>query len=215
MPAPTQDGSTPIGDSGQTPKESSEENAGPQTAVLAGGCFWGVQGVFEHVRGVKRVLAGYAGGTEATAQYELVSGGGTDHAESVQIEFDPKMISYEQILQIFFSVALDPTQRNRQGPDMGRQYRSEVFYANPDQQDVARRYIMQLDQGHFFPRPIVTRVDPLHGFYPAEAYHQDYLVRHPDSMYIVVNDIPKVESLKRLFPELYQETPVLAALPPS
>jgi peptide-methionine (S)-S-oxide reductase len=187
----------------------------PQIAVLAGGCFWGVQGVFEHVHGVKHVLAGYAGGTEATAQYVLVSGGGTDHAESVQIEFDPKVISYEQILQVFFSVALDPTQHNRQGPDMGRQYRSEIFYATPEQQAVARRYISQLDQGHYFSRPIATKVDPLHGFYPAEAYHQDYLVRHPDSMYIVVNDIPKVESLKRLFPDLYQEAPVLAAPPPS
>jgi peptide-methionine (S)-S-oxide reductase len=188
---------------------------GAGEAVLAGGCFWGVQGVFEHVRGVKRVLAGYAGGTEATAQYELVSGGGTDHAESVRIEYDPKVISYAQILQIFFSVALDPTQHNRQGPDMGRQYRSEIFYATPDQQVVARHYITQLDQGHFFAHPIATRVDPLRGFYPAEAYHQDYLVRHPDSMYIVVNDLPKVESLKRLFPDLYQDTPVLAALPPS
>jgi peptide-methionine (S)-S-oxide reductase len=188
---------------------------GPQTAVLSGGCFWGVQGVFEHVRGVKRVLAGYAGGTEATAQYELVSGGGTDHAESVQIEFDPKVISYAQILQVFFSVALDPTQRNRQGPDMGRQYRSEIFYTTPEQAEVAKHYIAQLDLGHFFPRPIATRVDKLPGFYPAEAYHQDYLVRHPDSMYIVVNDLPKVESLKRLFSDLYQETPVLAVSPPS
>jgi len=194
---------------------ASDAAEGPQIAVLAGGCFWGVQGVFEHVHGVKRVLAGYAGGTEATAKYELVSGGGTDHAESVRIEFDPKVISYEQILQIFFSVALDPTQRNRQGPDMGRQYRSEIFYATPEQQAVARRYITQLDQGHFFSRPIATKVDSLHGFYPAEAYHQDYLVRHPDSMYIVVNDIPKVESLKRLFPDLYQEAPVLVAQPPS
>jgi peptide-methionine (S)-S-oxide reductase len=217
MPALTRE--APAGDvakgSASADKPGSPDDSGVETAVLSGGCFWGVQGVFEHVRGVKQVVAGYAGGTEATASYELVSGGGTDHAESVRIMFDPKLISYAQILQVFFSVALDPTQHNRQGPDMGRQYRSEIFYVTPEQQAAAKRYITQLDQGHYFAHPIATRVDPLHGFYPAEAYHQDYLVRHPDSMYIVVNDLPKVESLKRLFPDLYQEAPTLAVAPPS
>jgi len=188
---------------------------GMQTAVLSGGCFWGVQGVFEHVKGVQRVVSGYAGGTQATADYQTVSGGATGHAESVQIDFDPKQISYGRILQVFFSVALDPTQRDRQGPDSGTQYRSEVFYTTPEQQKVAQGYIAHLDQAHMFAQPIATRVDPLRGFYPAEAYHQDYLVRHPDSMYIVMNDLPKVDALKHLFPELYRDTPVLVAAPPS
>jgi peptide-methionine (S)-S-oxide reductase len=182
----------------------------PQTAVLAGGCFWGVQGVFEHVRGVKKVLAGYAGGAAATASYETVSEGDTGHAESVQVVYDPKQISYGRILQIFFSVALDPTEVNRQGPDEGTQYRSEVFATDPTQHRAAAAYIAQLDQSRAFSRPIATRVDPLPGFYPAEAYHQDYLERHPDQPYIAYNDIPKVENLKRLFPEMYLDTPVLA-----
>jgi peptide-methionine (S)-S-oxide reductase len=182
----------------------------PQTAVLSGGCFWGVQGVFEHVRGVSKVLAGYAGGNEATANYETVSGGDTGHAESVQVVFDPKQISYGRILQIFFSVALDPTEVNRQGPDEGTQYRSEVFAANAEQRGAAAAYIGQLNQSRVFGRPIATRVDPLSGFYPAEAYHQDYLERHPDQPYIAFNDIPKVENLKRLFPEVYLDKPVLA-----
>jgi peptide-methionine (S)-S-oxide reductase len=182
----------------------------PQTAVLSGGCFWGVQGVFEHVRGVKQVLAGYAGGAAATAHYETVSEGDTGHAESVRVVFDPKQISYGRILQIFFTVALDPTEVNRQGPDSGTQYRSEVFAADADQQRAAAAYIAQLDQARVFGRPIATRVDPLTGFYPAEAYHQDYLELHPDQPYIAFNDIPKVESLKRLFPEAYLDKPVLA-----
>jgi len=183
---------------------------GLQTAVLSGGCFWGVQGVFEHVRGVRKVLAGYAGGAAATAQYETVSGGDTGHAESVQVQFDSTQISYGRILQIFFSVALDPTEVNRQGPDEGTQYRSEVFAADPAQHRAAAAYIAQLDQSRVFARPIATRVDPLNGFYPAEAYHQDYLERHPDQPYIAYNDIPKVESLKRLFPDSFQDKPVLA-----
>jgi peptide-methionine (S)-S-oxide reductase len=182
----------------------------PQTAVLAGGCFWGVQGVFEHVRGVKKVLAGYAGGKAETAHYETVSDGDTGHAESVRIEFDPKQISYGRILQIFFSVALDPTEVNRQGPDRGTQYRSEVFAADAAQRQAAAAYIAQLDQLRVFGRPIATRVDPLAGFYPAEAYHQDYLERHPDQPYIAYNDMPKVASLKRLFPDVYLDKPVLA-----
>ena len=183
---------------------------GPQTAVLSGGCFWGVQGVFEHVHGVRKVLAGYAGGSAATANYETVSEGDTGHAESVQVVYDPKQISYGRILQIFFSVALDPTQVNRQGPDYGTQYRSEVFAATPEQSHAAAAYIAQLNQTKVFARPIATRVDPLSGFYPAEGYHQDYLERHPDQPYIAFNDIPKVESLKRLFPEAYLDKPVLA-----
>ena len=182
----------------------------PQTAVLSGGCFWGVQGVFQHVRGVERVVAGYSGGAADTANYETVSDGGTGHAESVQITYDPAQISYGQILRIFFSVALDPTEVNRQGPDSGTQYRSEVFYATPEQGQVARAYIAQLDQAHAFARPIATRVDPLTGFYPAEAYHQDYLTRHPNNPYIVINDVPKVENLQRLFPASYAAQPVLA-----
>jgi peptide-methionine (S)-S-oxide reductase len=182
----------------------------PQTAVLAGGCFWGVQGVFEHVRGVKRVLAGYAGGVESTAHYGTVSSGSTGHAESVKIIFDPAAISYGQLLQIAFSVVLDPTQLNRQGPDAGTQYRSAIFYADDNQKHIAEAYIHQLDQSHAYPRPIVTRVDPLKGFYPAEDYHQDYLFHNPTAPYIAYNDIPKVENFRKTFPELYADQPVLA-----
>jgi peptide-methionine (S)-S-oxide reductase len=184
--------------------------AGPQTAVLSGGCFWGVQGVFEHVKGVTRVLAGYAGGARDTAQYETVSGGDTGHAESVQITYDPKQISYGQLLRIFFSVAMDPTQVNAQGPDSGTQYRSEVFTSSADQAKVARAYIAQLDQSHVFSQPIATRVDSLPGFYPAEGYHQDFLVHNPTYPYIMYNDLPKVAALKRLFPGDYRATPVLS-----
>ena len=180
-----------------------------QTAVLAGGCFWGVQGVFQHTKGVKRVLSGYSGGDAATAQYRTVGTGETGHAESVEIVFDPEVISYGRILQIFFSVAHDPTQLNRQGPDAGSQYRSAIFYADAEQQRIARTYMAQLDAAHVFRRPIVTRVDPLKGFYPAEEYHQDFLTRHPDHPYILINDLPKVDNLKRLFPEAYRQAPVL------
>ncbi len=183
-----------------------------QTAVIAGGCFWGVQGVFEHVRGVQRVVAGYAGGDRSTAQYDTVSTGSTGHAESVKIMFDPAVVSYGQILQIAFSVVHDPTQLNRQGPDVGTQYRSAIFYADDTQKQIAEAYISQLDKSHVFPRLIVTRVDPLKGFFPAEDYHQDYLIHNPNAPYIAFYDIPKVENLKLTFPELYSGRPVLARL---
>jgi peptide-methionine (S)-S-oxide reductase len=181
-----------------------------QTAVLSGGCFWGVQGVFEHVRGVKNVIAGYAGGERATADYETVSSGTTGHAESVKITFDPAAISYGQILQIAFSVVHDPTQLNRQFPDVGTQYRSAIFYGDETQKRIAQAYISQLDQAHVYSRPIVTRVDPLQGFYPAERYHQDYLIHNPTQPYIAIYDIPKIENFRRTFPELYSGSPVLA-----
>ncbi|MGI8839912.1 MAG: peptide-methionine (S)-S-oxide reductase MsrA [Caulobacteraceae bacterium] len=183
---------------------------GLQTAILAGGCFWGVQGVFEHVRGVKQVVAGYAGGKRATANYETVSTRTTGHAESVPITFDPKQITYGEILRLFFSVATDPTQVNRQFPDTGPQYRSEIFYANPAQKAVAERYIAQLDRSRLFGHPIATRVDPVTGFFRAEAYHQDYLARHPDAPYIATFDAPKVAALKALFPARYRAAPVTA-----
>jgi peptide-methionine (S)-S-oxide reductase len=182
-----------------------------ETAVLSGGCFWGVQGVFEHVRGVRKVVAGYAGGDRSTAQYETVSSGSTGHAESVKITFDPAEISYGQILQIAFSVVHDPTELNRQGPDAGTQYRSAIFYADDTQKRIAETYIRQLDASHAFARPIVTRVDRLKGFYAAENYHQDYLVHNPTSPYIAMYDLPKIENFKRLFPELYSDRPVLAS----
>src|SRR5271167_829162 len=182
----------------------------PQTAVLAGGCFWGVQGVFEHVRGVQKVVAGYAGGDKWTAQYDTVSSGTTGHAESVKIKFDPAQISYGQILQIAFSVVHDPTQLNRQGPDVGSQYRSAIFYADETQKQIAEAYIAQLDKSHVFSRPIVTRVDPLKGFFPAADYHQDYLIHNQNQPYIAMYDVPKVANFKRTFPELYSGQPVLA-----
>jgi peptide-methionine (S)-S-oxide reductase len=183
-----------------------------QTAVLAGGCFWGVQGVFEHVSGVKRVLAGYSGGDKSTAEYETVSAGDTGHAESVQVVFDPQQISYGQILQVFFSVAHDPTQLNRQGPDTGTQYRSVIFYGDDTQKQIARAYIAQLDQARVFRAPIVTRVDPGKGFYPAEAYHQDFLLKNPAHPYIVFNDLPKIRALQSTLPTLYRGTPVTVAM---
>jgi peptide-methionine (S)-S-oxide reductase len=179
-----------------------------QTAVLAGGCFWGLQGVFEHVRGVRAVLAGYSGGARRTAQYEEVSSGTTGHAESVQITFDPAQVSYGELLQIYFSVAHDPTQLNRQGPDVGTQYRSSIFYADETQQHIATSYVAQLDKDKVFARPIVTRIDALKGFYPAEDYHQDYYLKNPDQPYIVYNDLPKIRNLQRLFPADYLDTPV-------
>jgi peptide-methionine (S)-S-oxide reductase len=180
-----------------------------QTAVLAGGCFWGVQGVFEHVRGVRKVVAGYAGGDRSTAQYETVSSGSTGHAESVKIIFDPAKISYGQILQIAFSVVHDPTQLNRQGPDVGTQYRSAIFYTDDTQKHIAEAYISQLDGSHAFARAIVTRVDHLKGFYSAEGYHQDYLIHNPTVPYIAMYDLPKIENFKRLFPDLYNDRPVM------
>jgi peptide-methionine (S)-S-oxide reductase len=177
--------------------------AGTQTAVFAGGCFWGVEAVFEHVKGVTQVVSGYSGGSADTAKYDAVSSGNTGHAESVRVSYDPSRISYGQLLKVFFSVAHDPTELNRQGPDTGTQYRSAVFFANDEQQRVAESYIAQLQAARALPRPIVTQVTPLQAFYEAEAYHQDYLVRHPNQPYIVINDLPKIADLQRQFPALY------------
>jgi peptide-methionine (S)-S-oxide reductase len=182
---------------------------GIQTAVLAGGCFWGVQGVFQHTAGVVNAVSGYAGGSKATADYNMVSTGTTGHAESVEIKYDPNKISYGKILQIFFSVAHDPTQLNRQGPDSGTQYRSAIFTTTDEQRKVADAYIAQLNAAKVYRKPIVTKVGPLEGFYAAEAYHQDYLTLHPSQPYIAYNDIPKVENLKKIFAENYIEKPTL------
>jgi len=181
---------------------------GSQTIVLAGGCFWGVQAVFQHTKGVSNAVSGYAGGQKDTAHYETVGSGRTGHAESVSVTFDPQQISYGQILQIYFSVAHNPTELNRQGPDTGTQYRSAIFYANDEQKRVAEGYIAQLDKVHVFARPIATKLEPLSGFYPAEDYHQDFAVLHPSYPYIVFNDLPKVDNLKRLFAAVYRDTPV-------
>lgn len=179
-----------------------------ETIVLAGGCFWGVQAVFQHTKGVTSAVSGYAGGEKQTAHYEMVGGGRTGHAESVAVTFDPQQISYGKILQIYFSVAHNPTELNRQGPDVGTQYRSAIFYANDEQKKIANTYIAQLDKAHVFPQPIVTQLEVLHGFYPAEDYHQDFAVLHPSYPYIVFNDLPKVDNLKRLFVSEYREMPV-------
>jgi methionine-S-sulfoxide reductase len=194
IPAPTLDQQAP--------------DANLRTAVVAGGCFWGVQGVYQHLKGVRQVLSGYAGGEADTAQYERVSDGDTGHAESVQITYDPREVTYGQILQVFFSVAHDPTQLNRQGPDTGTQYRSAIFYGNAEEKRIADAYIAQLDRAGVFRRPIVTRVDPLRGFHAAEAYHQDYLINHPNQPYIAINDLPKVRNFQRLLPALYRAQPV-------
>ncbi len=185
--------------------------AGPETAVLAGGCFWGLQGMFEHVQGVTKVVAGYSGGSKATAVYEMVGTERTGHAESVEITFDPAKISYGQLLRLYFAVAHDPTELNRQGPDSGPSYRSEIFFSSPAQEKVARAYVAQLTKEKVFSAPIVTKIEPLKGFFPAEEYHQDFLIRNPTYPYIVINDMPKVEALKRVYPDLYRPTPV--ALP--
>jgi peptide-methionine (S)-S-oxide reductase len=174
-----------------------------ETAVIAGGCFWGIQAVFQHVKGVVSATSGYSGGSIKNPGYELVSSGETGHAESVKIIYDPSQITYGQLLRVFFSVAHDPTELNRQGPDTGTQYRSAIFYGNDEQKRVASAYIAQLQQAKVFPRPLVTQVVPLTAFYPAEAYHQNYAERHPDSLYIVVNDAPKVAHLRTQFPDLY------------
>jgi len=187
---------------------ASSPDGAAQTIVLAGGCFWGVQGVFEHVKGVSQAVSGYSGGTKETAHYEMVGTEKTGHAESVQVTYDPKQISYGKILQIYFSVAHNPTELNYQGPDSGPSYRSAIFYANDEQKRVAQAYIAQLDKAHVFGASIVTKLEPLNGFYSAENYHQDFLVLHPAYPYIVFNDLPKVENLKRLFADYYRETPV-------
>lgn len=179
-----------------------------QTAVFSGGCFWGVQGVFEHVNGVRKVLSGYDGGNKDHAHYTQVSGGDTGHAESVQISYDPAQVSYGELLQVFFSVAHDPTQLNRQGPDSGTQYRSAIFYNTPKQKEIAEAYITQLNKSHAFGKPMVTQVNADKGFFPAEDYHQDFLIHNPTYPYIVYNDLPKIDNLKRLFPAVYRGTPV-------
>jgi peptide-methionine (S)-S-oxide reductase len=179
------------------------------TVVLAGGCFWGVQGVFQHVTGVTSAVSGYAGGEKKTAEYETVSRGRTGHAESVQVTYDPRQISYGRLLQIFFSVAHDPTELNRQGPDTGTQYRSAIFPASAEQATVAKAYIAQLDQARAFKKPIVTTIESDRAFFPAEAYHQDFLTRNPTYPYIAINDLPKIEDLKRLSPDVYRTAPVL------
>ena len=191
--------------------EPSNPQATSEIAVLAGGCFWGVQGVFQHVEGVTSAVSGYAGGAANTAHYEMVGTNTTGHAESVQVTFDPRRISYGRILQIYFSVAHDPTELNRQGPDVGTQYRSAIFPTNPEQAHIAEAYIAQLNQAHVFDASIVTRIEPSRTFYPAEDYHQDFLTRNPTYPYIVAYDLPKVENLKRLFPGSYRANPVLVA----
>jgi peptide-methionine (S)-S-oxide reductase len=197
------------------PAPSVDEPVGQQavteTATLAGGCFWGVQGVFQHVKGVTSAVSGYAGGSQETAQYKTVSSGTTGHAESVRVTFDPRQVSYGRILQVYFSVAHDPTQLDEQGPDAGTQYRSAIFPVNAEQARVAGTYITQLNQAHVFDAAIVTKIEAGHSFYPAETYHQDFLERNPSYPYIVFNDLPKIRELKRLFPDLYRADPVLVA----
>lgn len=196
LPPPDTTGPTPTGDA-------------LQNAVLAGGCFWGIEAVYQHLDGVTEVVSGYSGGEAATADYRLVSSGRTEHAETVRITYDPRRVSYGRLLRVFFSVAHDPTQLDRQGPDWGRQYRSAIFYADETQRRIAQAYIDQLDAAEAFDQPIVTRLYPLDAFYPAEAYHQDYAYHHPNQPYIVIHDRPKVANLERLFPGDYRDTPVL------
>lgn len=192
-----------------SPIASVANPATTETAVVAGGCFWGVQGVFQHVKGVTKAVSGYAGGAARTANYEIVSGGDSGHAESVQVTFDPRVITYAQVLQVFFSVGHDPTQLNRQGPDTGTQYRSAIFPANEQQAQVAKDYIAQLNRARVFPAAIVTKIEPGMVFYPAEDYHQDYLFHNPRQPYIAINDMPKIDGLKRIFPAIYRADPVL------
>ena len=180
-----------------------------EVAVFAGGCFWGVQGVFQHVKGVTRAVSGYAGGSKSGAKYEIVSSGSSGHAEVVQVTFDPRQVTYGQLMQVFFSVAHNPTELNRQGPDVGTQYRSAIFPTSDDQARLARAYIAQLDATRIFGTAIVTRIEAGREFYPAEDYHQDYLTLNPDQAYIAINDLPKIADLKRLFPAIYRDTPVL------
>lgn len=196
------------------PAPALDETPGARTsevAVVAGGCFWGVQGVFQHVKGVTDAVSGYTGGAKAAAEYEIVSSGATGHAESVQITYDPRVITYGRLLQIFFSVAHDPTELNHQGPDYGSQYRSAIFPMDTEQARIATAYIDQLDQAHAFPAKIVTKIEPDKTFYPAEAYHQNFLAMHPTYPYIVFNDLPKIDALKRVFPDRYRADPVLVA----
>ena len=191
--------------------EPAASTAATEKVVLAGGCFWGVQGVFQHLKGVEGAVSGYAGGAKPKPSYEDVSTGETGHAESVEVSFDPRVVSLGKILQVYFSVAHNPTELNRQGPDTGTQYRSEIFVTNETQRQIATAYIAQLDAAKVFSAPIVTRVAPLTGFYPAEGYHQNYATLHPEQPYIAFNDLPKIANLSRLFPELYREKPKLVA----
>lgn len=193
------------------PKQDVAPHGTSQTAVLAGGCFWGQQAVFEHVKGVTKVVAGYSGGTKQDATYSRVGTEKTGHAESVQITFDPRQVSYGTLLRIFFSVSHDPTQLNRQGPDEGPSYRSAIFTSDPEQAAVAKAYIAQLSAAHVFAGPIATRIEPATGFYPAEDYHQDFLVLNPDNGYIQINDLPKLAAFQRVWPDLYRSRPVLLA----
>jgi peptide-methionine (S)-S-oxide reductase len=175
-----------------------------ETAVFAGGCFWGVQGVFQHVKGVKKAISGYAGGTVESPYYELVSSGSTGHAESVQVSYDPSEITYGQLLMVFLSVAHDPTQKDRQGPDIGAQYRSAIFYSNAEQKKIAEAYVAQINAAKVYDNPIASQVVPFSAFYEAEGYHQDYLMKHPDNAYIQFNDLPKIERLKEKYPQMYR-----------
>jgi peptide-methionine (S)-S-oxide reductase len=202
IPAPTLD-------------ETAKPSGAQEIAVLAGGCFWGVQGVFQHLKGVTNAVSGYAGGGKDTAHYQMVGAGNTGHAESVQISYDPSKISYGKILQVYFSVAHDPTELNRQGPDIGTQYRSAIFPMNDEQANIAKAYIGQLNQARAYDAAVVTKIEPGKSFYPAEAYHQDFLALNPTYPYIVFNDLPKVENLKRLFPDLYRADPVLVSAQPT
>lgn len=199
------------GEARAIPKAAVDEapGSGTETIALAGGCFWGVQGVFQHVDGVVSAVSGYAGGVKNTAEYETVSTGSTGHAETVKVVFDPHKISLGHLLQIYFSVAHDPTELNRQGPDSGTQYRSAIFPTTQEQARVAKAYIEQLNQAHVFGGPVVTKIETGKGFYPAEAYHQDFLTTHPTYPYIAINDMPKIEDLKRMFPKDYRAEPVL------
>jgi peptide-methionine (S)-S-oxide reductase len=194
------------------PVEKADGAATSEVAVLAGGCFWGVQAVYQHVKGVRNAVSGYAGGEQKSASYDIVGRGMSGHAEAVQVSYDPRQVSYAQLLQIFFSVAHDPTQLNRQGPDVGTQYRSAVFPLNDAQARIARAYVEQLDKAGVFRQRIATRVETGRAFFPAEDYHQDFLARNPSHPYIVINDLPKIEDLKRLLPQVYQATPVLVAM---
>ena len=191
--------------------EQAGQSGATEVAVLAGGCFWGVQGVFQRVKGVTSAVSGYVGGDKGSAHYQMVGSGGTGHAESVRITYDPSKISYGRLLQIYFSVAHDPTQLNRQGPDVGTQYRSAIFPANAEQARIAKAYIAQLNQSRVYPAAIVTKIEPDHEFYAAEDYHQDFLTTHPTYPYIVYNDLPKIEDLKRIFPDIYRTDPVLVS----
>ena len=204
--------STPVQAAAALPNPTNDEHPGAtkgtETLVLAGGCFWGVQAVFEHTKGVVQAIDGYSGGSAHTADYETVSTGTTGHAESVKVVYDPSQVTYGQLLKVFFTVALDPTELNRQGPDEGTQYRSAIFYSNDDQRKIASDYIAQLNAAKVFHKPIVTQVVPLKGFFPAEAYHQDYAEQHPQNMYIFINDAPKVAALKQQLPDMYVKSAV-------